>query len=379
VERSLIRVGDRVLGAARAVCASGRLVTALSLSFLALLAWLDYLTAVEVSLLTFYWIPVGLSTWTCGLRRGLLISGLSVVLATWTDVLGGYVYGSPLVLLWDLAGRALSFSAFTWVLWRLHEAFLEVARHRDHLEELVAERTRDLSIARDRAEAASRAKDAFLANMTHEFRTPLNAVIGFSALLEERARERGDGEVAEQLEHVHSAGTQMLRLVDDVLEIARLDADEVAIELVDPRALVAELVAHARALAAKNGNRVTQSVDPAVGAIHAPSRRLSRVLFHLVENACKFTHHGDVHVAVTGEPGQVCFAVRDDGPGIDSRDLARLFEPFALGDESYARRHGGAGLGLAVARRLCERMGGRLDVESAPGHGSTFFLRLPAA
>lgn len=266
----------------------------------------------------------------------------------------------------------------------------ELVRHQEHLEEMVEARTTELrnanlelGSARDEAEAASRAKSAFLANMTHELRTPLNAVLGFSEILVEEAATLEPENVKSLAEQVYRGGRNLLTLVDDVLALTRLDSglDCLVLDEVHVRSLVTDIVARCRSLADANGNTIEVDVidDRATDRIDA--MKTSRALHCLLENACKFTSHGSIRVLVRHEPpdptGWLVIRVIDSGIGMRPEVVARVTQPFTQADDSLTRRYGGLGLGLTIARRLCELMGGSLEVASVEHEGSTLTMRLP--
>ncbi len=247
---------------------------------------------------------------------------------------------------------------------------------------------RDLEEARRTAEEAASAKTMFLANMSHEVRTPLTSVLGATELL-------ADGELdAEQrhlVEVVHRSGERLLLLVNDILDISRLEAGRLRLDPVELHVadVVEDLRAWAEPLAVRRGLRLRCHVDDGIPAVHTDPARLSQVLTNLVGNAVKFTEHGEVGISAgattigptapgqgSGEAG-VCFEVTDTGAGIPADLLESLFEPFSQLDSSQTRRHGGAGLGLAICRELVDLMGGRLEVTSTPGVGSRFRVVLP--
>ncbi len=282
------------------------------------------------------------------------------------------------------AAYVLGFIGLTlgFVRWRLGRA----ERERRRLEAIVAERTRDLATARDQAEAASRAKSAFLAAMSHELRTPLNGVIGYAQLLQNDHRLATDQR--ERLRIVHQSGEHLLRMINDVLDLAKIEAGK--IELRPAPFALAELladVAAAHAPAAAGKRLVFLSDLPASLPVwvEGDAQKLRQILDNLLGNAVKFTARGSVTLRITAAPAPgagpvaIGFSVVDTGPGIAASDLARLFQPF---EQARATRPTapGTGLGLAIARALVERMGGTLEVSSTVGVGSTFSftLALPA-
>jgi signal transduction histidine kinase len=249
----------------------------------------------------------------------------------------------------------------------------------------VSDRRRDddRRVARDAADAASHARSAFLANMSHELRTPLNAIIGYSEMLTEEATDFGLDSFITDLGRISHAGRHLLQIVNTVLEVARLEAGQVEIQLepVQVDLLTRDVVAGLRPLAAERENRLEIRTRPDLPPILTDPAKLRQILTHLIGNACKFTSRGTVTIEAatvndTGV-GAMLLIVRDTGIGIDRDQVERLFRDFVQLDASNTRRYGGAGLGLSISRRLSELLGGRIDVESVPGQGSTFTLRLP--
>jgi signal transduction histidine kinase len=248
----------------------------------------------------------------------------------------------------------------------------------------IEEHERELLAARDAAESASRAKTAFLANMSHEFRTPLNGIIGYSEMLLEEAEDAGHDELVADLTRIRDAARQLLALISDVLDLSKIEAGrmDLRVDRFAIAALITEVVSTVQPLVARNRNRLRVDMSKAAARLHLETDRakLRQSLWNLLSNASKFTERGSITLRVTAgapAPGWIIFAVSDTGPGIDDDHRQRLFEEFVQGDSALAARHGGTGLGLAISRRLCRLLGGEIDVESRPGAGSTFSIRLP--
>ena len=237
--------------------------------------------------------------------------------------------------------------------------------------------------ARDAAEAANRAKSAFLANMSHELRTPLNAIIGYSEMLEEDALASGNKEFAADLHKIRAAGKHLLGLINDVLDLSKVEAGKMKLflETFDVSGVVDEVVATAQPLAEKNGNTLEVHLAPNVGQLREDITKVRQVLLNLLSNACKFTEKGKVSLDVTRENDVtgtwVVFRVRDTGIGMTVEQTGKLFQAFTQADGSTQRKYGGTGLGLALSRKFCVMMGGDINAASEPGKGSTFTMRLP--
>jgi PAS domain S-box-containing protein len=238
----------------------------------------------------------------------------------------------------------------------------------------------ELLRARREAEAANSAKSQFLASMSHELRTPLNAIIGYSEMLQEDAADRGETASIADLQKIHGAGQHLLALINDVLDLSKIEAGKMQLylESFEVVSLVEQVVTTVQPLVAKNENRLELRCAPGLGTMRSDATRIRQVLLNLLSNACKFTDHGLITLDVTRLGPDVMFRVRDTGIGMTPEQLGRLFEAFAQAEASTAAKYGGTGLGLAISRRFCQLMGGDVDVASAVGLGSTFTVRLPA-
>jgi PAS domain S-box-containing protein len=238
--------------------------------------------------------------------------------------------------------------------------------------------------ARRTAEEANRAKSEFLANMSHELRTPMNAILGYSEMLVEEAEDTGQDSFIPDLKKINAAGTHLLALINDVLDLSKIEAGrmDVFAEDIDIGILVDEVVSTATPLLKKNNNRMQLVRDDFLGAAHQDLTKLRQSLFNLLSNAAKFTREGTVTLQVqrTQENGQdqLTFAVSDTGIGIAADKLEVVFEEFTQADGSTTRDYGGTGLGLAISRRICRLLGGDISVQSRPGEGSTFTIQIPA-
>ncbi len=257
---------------------------------------------------------------------------------------------------------------------------LELARHRDHLEQLVHARTVDLSVAKEAAEAASRAKSTFLANMSHELRTPMSGIIGMLALAR---RCMADAAGLDHLDKARQAADHLLAVLNDILDISRIEAERMRLEdlPLDLGSLFDQLLSVLAQKATEKGLRLEMDLPGRLARLplRGDPLRLSQILINLAGNAVKFTERGGVIVRAwlveeTPDQAQVRIEVSDSGIGIDPEAQARLFNAFEQADNSMTRRYGGSGLGLAISKRLVGLMGGEIGVESRSGSGSTFWF-----
>ena len=235
--------------------------------------------------------------------------------------------------------------------------------------------------SRQLAEASER-KSQFLASMSHELRTPLNAIIGLTEMMVTNATRFGTEKVLEPLRRVNAAGTHLLSLINEVLDLSKIEAGKLELnpEPVNLSRLIDEVIGTAGQLAEKNKNRLVVEAQEKVGALTADSMRLKQILLNLVSNACKFTKEGEVALRVrkvADGRDWIELAVADSGIGMTAEQQAKLFQDFTQADSLTARRYGGTGLGLAISRKLARMMGGDVTVTSEPGKGSVFTVRLP--
>jgi PAS domain S-box-containing protein len=242
----------------------------------------------------------------------------------------------------------------------------------------------ELLSARKAAESASQAKSRFLASMSHELRTPLNAIIGYSEMLQEDAADVGQEEFVPDLEKIHAAGRHLLTLINDVLDLSKIEAGkmELHLETFEVRTAIDNVVATVTPLIEQNGNSLQLEVANDVGALRADGTRVRQILLNLLSNASKFTERGTITLRATREVrpdgDQIVFAVTDTGIGMTAEQLGRLFQAFSQAEASTASKYGGTGLGLAISKKFCEMMGGEIAVKSTPDVGTTFTVRLPA-
>ncbi|MCB0210087.1 MAG: hybrid sensor histidine kinase/response regulator [Anaerolineae bacterium] len=245
----------------------------------------------------------------------------------------------------------------------------------------------DLAQAKEAAEAANQAKTTFLANMSHELRTPLSAILGYTQLLHEDAQERGYSDLEPDLDKIQSAGEHLLHLVDEVLDIAKLQAEkmELQIEPFPVKSMVELLVKQVQPAIEANGNTLTVEMADDLGTMASDPGRVRQIMRNILDNAAKFTRQGQIMLKAyraTADPTdpeseQIIFRVRDTGIGMAPEQMEHIFEAFTQVDMSTRRKYGGTGLGLAITHNLCRLMAGEISVESEPGQGSTFTIQLP--
>lgn len=260
----------------------------------------------------------------------------------------------------------------------------------------------ELKKAKESAIAANQAKSAFLANMSHELRTPLNAIIGYSEMLQEDAEDFGYAEIVPDLEKIRNAGKHQLALINDILDISKIEAGrmEVYLETFDIAGLIYEVSATVQPLIDKNNNTLQVNCEGEIGSMHADLTKVRQILFNLLSNAAKFTENGRISLSIkkiqiASEAGSqdvadllalngvlntkmaILFEVSDTGIGMTEEQREKVFQAFTQADASTTRKYGGTGLGLAITRHFCQMMGGDISVNSELGKGSTFTAQLP--
>ena len=254
-------------------------------------------------------------------------------------------------------------------------------RKRD--EEALRMMNEELALARDRALEANRTKSSFVANMSHELRTPLNAIIGYSEMLQEDVALLGLEDFEGDLKKIYKAGRHLLDLINDILDMTKIEAGKLKIHFDDFNlpVLVWDTCNTVKSLLTKNNNNLEIDCDPDLGDIRTDMTRLRQILLNLLSNAGKFTKSGEIKVKVTRQTldhtEYFCFEVSDTGIGISPENIQNLFQAFNQVDNSTTRQYGGTGLGLAISQRLCQMMGGDIMLDSELGKGSTFTVRLP--
>ncbi len=265
---------------------------------------------------------------------------------------------------------------------RRKQAEAELQRHRDHLEEAVAARTADLLLAKEAAEAASRAKSTFLANMSHELRTPMNAIIGLTHLLIQRTRDPAERDKLGKIGH---AADHLLGLLNNILDLSKIESEHLTLERLPLR--LGELISTVETLAGERiqakGLTFQRDISPRLDEVVllGDPLRLRQILINLLDNAVKFTEHGSIrlHAAPVAESATdmtIGITVTDTGNGVPADAQERIFAPFEQADGSTTRQYGGTGLGLTIVRQLARLMGGDITLSSEAGHGSTFTLNV---
>ena len=277
------------------------------------------------------------------------------------------------LVLWSLLAAALGLAV-------VHLRERRLRRRASELEAIVRVRTRELEAARDAAQAAMESKARFLAHMSHEVRTPLSAVLGYADLLAEELRERGADDLLPDVEKIERAARQQLSLVNEALDLSKLEAGGAELHLTefDAEALVREATETAWPLLKKGRNRLeTRGVD-GLGRVLSDEGKLRQVLLNLLSNAARFTEGGTVSVEAAIDGGFLTIRVADTGIGMTPEQRQRVFTPFAQASPGHASRFGGTGLGLVISRGYCELLHGSLELTSESGRGSTFTVRVPA-
>jgi signal transduction histidine kinase len=323
-------------------------------------------------------------------RRSLIVMGAFAIASVTLALVGGFVISWAFILpvraaeafLSDVAAGTLTGvveipnrDEFGALATRLNETTRELAR-------LDAEQRQAADVLRSlnaKLEQASRAKSEFLANMSHELRTPLNAILGFTEMLLDGLYGDVPTELKEPLADIQTNGQHLLRLINDVLDLSKIEAGRMELSLGDYAVadVVASVRASLRSLANEKGLELVTEVAPDVSDAYGDSKRITQCLLNLVGNALKFTRQGRVVVAVNRDSERLRFRVSDTGIGIPADQLDAIFAEFRQVDTTTTRDFGGTGLGLSITKKFVELHGGRIWVESEPGKGSTFYFTVP--
>ena len=279
--------------------------------------------------------------------------------------------------LWAVLAGGTLFTGLVGVL------LLVVTARTEIVQRLVDDKTEELQNVAEAAQEASRVKSEFLANVSHELRTPLNAVIGYSEMLQEDAEVGRLQTYTEDLKRINDSGRHLMALINDVLDLSKIEAGKTEIELSEfPIGdLIDEVVTIIRPAARARGNTIKVEVDATESVMKSDRTKVKQSMVNLVSNAVKFTEGGQIAVRVSdrrsNDGREVMFRVSDTGIGMTDQEMARVFDDFVQADLSTVRKYGGSGLGLAITKRYSELLGGVVTVSSQPGKGSMFTMTLP--
>ncbi len=283
----------------------------------------------------------------------------------------------------EIGGLADSFNKMMNTLDQTQQTLMDAERelrgHRDHLEDLVKVRTEQLALATERAEESDRLKSAFLATMSHELRTPLNSIIGFTGILNQGLAGPLNDEQKKQLGMVQNSAQHLLELINDVLDISKIEAGqlEIARNPFDLRGSLDKVVHLVSPMAEKKGLPIYLQITDTIDKFTGDQRRIEQILINLLNNAIKFTEMGEIRVSCSLHDSKIILSVSDTGIGIKPEDIETIFKPFRQIDTGLSRKYEGTGLGLSITKKLVNMMGGEIDVKSKEGVGSTFSVILP--
>ena len=254
-----------------------------------------------------------------------------------------------------------------------------VKRSNEYRDRIDYVKTEELKILREQAQNASKAKSDFLANMSHELRTPLNAILGYSEMLMEEAEDDELETYAADLAKIQSSGEHLLTLINDILDLSKIEAGkmELHIEEFEFEKHLNQIEATAKPLVEKNGNKFILENNVSVKSLKNDQTKLRQILFNMLSNAAKFTKEGTVTLSISAIEKDIKFAVTDTGIGMNEEQLGKVFDEFTQAEASTAKDYGGTGLGLPISKKMTELMGGKMEVESEEGKGTTFSITIP--
>ena len=254
-----------------------------------------------------------------------------------------------------------------------------VKRSNEYRDRIDYVKTEELKILREQAQNASKAKSDFLAKMSHELRTPLNAIIGYSEMLMEEAEDDELETYAEDLEKIHSSGEHLLTLINDILDLSKIEAGkmDLHIEEFEFEKHLTQIEATGKPLVEKNGNQFILDNNVSIKKLRNDQTKLRQILFNMLSNAAKFTKKGTVTLSINTFEDNIKFAVTDTGIGMNDEQLGKIFDEFTQAKSSTSKDYGGTGLGLPISKKMTEMMGGIMEVESEEGKGTTFSITIP--
>ena len=254
-----------------------------------------------------------------------------------------------------------------------------VKRSNEYRDRIDYVKTEELKILREQAQNASKAKSDFLANMSHELRTPLNAILGYSEMLTEDAEDDGLETYAADLAKIQSSGEHLLTLINDILDLSKIEAGkmELHVEEFEFEKHLNQIEATAKPLVEKNGNKFILENNVSLKNLKNDQTKLRQILFNMLSNAAKFTKEGTVILSISAIENDIKFAVSDTGIGMNEEQLGKVFDEFTQAEASTAKDYGGTGLGLPISKKMTELMGGKMEVESEEGKGTTFSITIP--